>query len=155
MRAAVALAALPLLACAPPKILDGSLGELLDLHYQDVTVQSDGTQVSVEYTNPQEGGTNTVFQVSAVIRGIDFQPGTVVRLEEPSPLGGQRGHVSRQVIDEPARAFPLIELGEFELDALPELSGQSVRGRFSVAFMNGTAFASGRTVFHSFEALVP
>ncbi len=155
MRAAVALAALPLWACSPPKVLDGSLGELLNLHYQDVTVQSDGTQVSVEYTSPQGDGSNTVFQVSAVFAGINLLPGTVVRLEEPSPLGGQRGHVSRSVIDEPARAFPLIELGEFELDALPDVSGQVVNGRFSVAFTNGTAFASGRTVFQSFEALVP
>ncbi len=155
MRAAVALAALPLLACSPPQVLDGSLGELLDLHYQDVVLHSDGTQFSVEYTSRAGDVTNTVFQVSAVVEGLDFQPGTVVRLEDPSPLGGQRGHVARQVQDEPARAFPAIELGEFELDALPAISGQWVKGRFSVAFTNGTAFASGRTVFHSFEALVP
>jgi hypothetical protein len=154
VRAALAVAALPLLACSP-QVLDGSLGELLNLHYQDVTLHGDRTQFSVEYTRPSEDGTDTVFEVSAVIQGLDFLPGTVVRLEEPSPLGGQRGHVARQVPPEPARAFPVIELGEFELGALPEQSGQTVSGRFSVAFTNGTAFASGRTVFHSFEALVP
>ena len=92
--------------------------------------------------------------MSAVITGLDpsWLPGDVVKLGDPSP--GQRGRVARAVQGEPNRSFPALARGEFTLDAVPE-SGTRLHGRFSVTFEDGTAFASGRTAFHDFEATVP
>lgn len=169
-RAAGALAALLLIGCESPQV-DGSLGELIDLRYQetritfnpplDFTVPLEERllptrAVAVRYVTPQGDGENVIWQVTARLGGLDYgvewAVGTEVDLAEYWG-SSQRGQVSRNVLDEPGRTYPPLERGTFLLAHIPT-EGQPVRGRFSVTFENGTDFASGRTVFQDFQAVI-
>ncbi len=156
LRASLPALALLCAGCNQQPFVEGSLGELLDLHFMGIVVEGNADELAVRYTRQTDLGEDTILHVSAVITGLDpaWMPGDVVQLGDWSPTGGQRGRVARAVQGEPNRSFPPLARGEFTLDAVPE-SGTTLHGRFAVTFQDGTAFASGRTAFHNFEATVP
>lgn len=152
--------ALALCGCGP-KVVDGSLSEILDLHYQAIEAQGSGGQQTLRYTTPQGSGENIVFEVSANLSGLkDYAPGTVVDLAEVVN-GAQRGQVARNVFSEARQDFPQIARGHLTFNDWlypPDTShvpGRKVQGDFSITFIECTDFACGRTVYGIFEATVP
>lgn len=76
--AAVA-AALVGVACGQTKI-EGSLGEILDLTYQDIKLGFAGAQVAVTWTRPRGTGTDAVLIVSEKLDGLSVYTGDEVDL---------------------------------------------------------------------------
>ncbi len=151
---ALAASALLLTACADGPRVEGSVGELLDLGYQTAEARLSSEEVTVRFLTLQGTGENTVLKVAARLGGQPFTPGAPLDLAETLQDGGQRGGISRSVLDEPSRNFPPIARGTLLLNSVPE-SGRTVAGEFNVTFANGTDVYSGRTVFGRFEATVP
>ncbi len=141
-------------ACGGQRSLEGSLTELMDLHYTEVNISSSSSAVAVKYTRPQGDGENVVLEVSARTGGLMLEAGVPINLAELGPDGAQRGSVGRNVFNDPRRQFPPMERGMLLLHSLPA-SGMTVQGEFTVTFVNGIQFANGRTVFGTFEARIP
>lgn len=150
------------MGCEAPTV-EGSLGELVDLRYQQVkfTFQppidftlppeqrlAGRERMRVSYVTPQGDGENTIWSVTVYVADLEY--GVEWNHGEVLPLAG-RGQVGRNVLDEPGRSWPRIERGTFLLGNIP-IEGRPVLGSFSVTFENGTEFASGRTAFDTFQA---
>ncbi len=160
------------LACGP-KVVEGSLGEVLDLQYQDIKLRFAGDQVAVRWTRPRGSGEDAVLVVSEKLDGLAVYTGTYVNLAAPLPDfaladagipdggvlpdGGlpneQRGVVTRDVFNDPRKSFPLISDGFLVLFDVPR-DGGTVNGSFSVTFERCVDFGCGRTVFGDFKAKV-
>lgn len=171
------LAALVGVACGQSKI-EGSLGEILDLTYQDIKLGFSGAQIAVTWTRPRGTGTDAVLIVSEKLDGLSVYTGDAVDLAEilpqfalldaglldadggplPQPDGGvvslQRGLVTRDVFNDPRHDFPGISNGFMILYDVPGDAGTPVRGSFSVTFDRCVDFGCGRTVFGDFQATV-
>jgi hypothetical protein len=173
--AAVA-AALVGVACGQTKI-EGSLGEILDLTYQDIKLGFAGAQVAVSWTRPRGSGTDAVLVVSEKLDGLSVYTGDEVDLAaqlpefalldagllDPDggvlvgPDGGvslQRGLVTRDVFNDPRHDFPGLSNGFMVLYDVPGDAGTTVRGSFSVTFDRCVDFGCGRTIFGDFKATV-
>ncbi len=144
------------LACGqgPAHTLEGSLSTVMDLRYDTAQVVSADDEVAVRFVRAQGDGENTVLKVAARVEPGELQAGQVLDLTALTPDGGQRGAVSRNVLDEPQRLFPPLVRGQLRLDALPA-PHERVSGEVSLTFENGTQLASGRTVYGTFSAEVP
>lgn len=167
----LAVAALAL-GCGPTAV-DGSLSVLMDMRYEGCEVVLGGSDVTVRFvrrTDPEEPrqclaplrdgedpvSCDLVLAVSA--RGLTFpllQPGAAlpITIDLAEQTGfGQRGALARNVLDDPRRTFLALERGRLVLQREPA-AGQRVSGEFSVTFVLGTEFGSGRTLFESFEGM--
>jgi len=143
-----------LIACAAcgRQQVEGSLTEIMDLHYQQAAVASTPAQLVARFTRPQGAGEDIVLQITANLAGL--APGTSrFDLAETMPDNTQRGVVSRNVLNDPRTTFPAIARGALNLSGTLA-TGQRVSGSFSVTFVEGIQFASGRTAFASFGAIV-
>lgn len=143
-----------LLACAGcgRQQLEGSLTEIMDLHYEQAAVASTPAQLVARFTRPQGSGEDIVLQVTTSLSGV--APGTSrFDLTEVTPDNTQRGVISRNVLNDPRTTFPAIARGSLNLSGTLS-TGKRVSGSFSVTFVEGIQFANGRTVFASFEATV-
>lgn len=159
------------LACGP-KTIEGSLGEILDLTYQDIKLGFAGDEIAVRWTRPRGQGEDTVLEVSEKLDGLKVYTGDLVDLAAPlpdfaqvdaGPDGGvlpdggvvsqQRGLVTRDVFNDPRKSFPLIDNGFLVLYDVPR-DGGTVGGSFSVTFVRCVDFGCGRTVFGDFKATV-
>ena len=165
------------IACGPNKI-EGSLGAMLDLSYQDTKLQFAGPQVAVSWTRPRGSGQDAVLVVSEKLDGLTVYTGDYVDLAAalpdfaladagfllpdggligPGADGGiplQRGLVTRDVFNDPRHDFPGISNGFMVLYDVPGDAGTTVRGSFSVTFARCVDFGCGRTVFGDFQATV-
>ena len=162
------------IACGP-KTIEGSLGEVLDLTYQDIKLGFAGPQVAVSWTRPRGSGTDAVLVVSEKLDGLSVYTGDFVNLAQalpdfaladagvldagtgPGADGGiplQRGLVTRDVFNDPRHDFPGISDGFMVLYDVPGDAGTTVRGSFSVTFARCVDFGCGRTVFGDFQATV-
>ena len=154
LRALVPLASLLLLpGCFSPE-LEGSLRELLDLHYQSVQINGSPNELAIRYVAPQGSGEDLVLEVAANLDGLTLTDGMTVDLSELAPDGEQRGRLTRNVLNDPRRDFPALQFGQLVLKSVPK-SGQTLSGSFSATFAEGTDFAAGRTVFGDFSGKVP
>jgi hypothetical protein len=137
-----------------PQMVQGSLSAVLKLDYQKVQAGNDGTHAAIKFTSPQGAGVNIVLEVAAQVSDLILVPGSIINLAENGPDGTQRGVVSRDVVNDPWKAFPLIALGSLQLNGLIT-SGAHITGNFNVTFVEGTTQASGHTAFSNFTAEVP
>jgi hypothetical protein len=156
---------LAVVACGP-KVVEGSLGEVLDLTYQDIKLSFSGPQVAVRWTRPRGAGQDEVIAVSEKFDGLNVYTGTYVNLAEilePTDGGmidldagttlAQRGLVTRDVFNDPRKSFPSIGEGFMVLYDVPR-DGGTVSGSFSVTFSRCVEFGCGRTLFGDFKAKV-
>jgi hypothetical protein len=147
-----------LAACAPGHALEGSLTPLLDLHHERVEAQrsEDGREVSVRFLRARGAGEDTVLKVAVNLEGHEPQPRQPIDLSQRvgGESGPQRGSVSRDVLDEPARGFPALARGGLTFHG-PLEPGRRVSGELHLTFTPGTDVYSGRTLFGRFEASVP
>lgn len=151
---ALGLAGLALTGCGP-QMLEGSLTELLSLHYDTVEVTRSDDTLAVRFYTPRGKGQDLVLAVAAHTGGLDPKPGQTIDLAEEAPSGQQRGELTRNVLNDPRTTLPALQIGTLTLDALPEETGQVVTGRFNVTFVECIDFGCGRTVFGSFKGKVP
>lgn len=135
-----------------PQGLEGSLTEIMDLHYRQAEVASTPAQLVVRFARPLGGGEDIVLQVTANLSGAAPGPTRYDLAETISP-GTQRGILSRNVFNDPRQTFPAIARGSLQVKGTLA-TGQSVSGDFSVTFVECTSFACGRTVFGNFGAIV-
>ncbi len=157
------LATVPLAAAAcgpvqpgPPKpahALEGSLSVLVDLGFDVAHVDVSDNDLAVRYGRKQGDGEDTVFKATAIISDLVLVQNGSIDLAEVLPSGVQRGLMSRDVLNDPRRAFPKLQRGRVILDRVP-VSGENVNVDLAVTFEAGIDFASGRTVFGKFEANV-
>lgn len=155
LAASLALAAAPLSACDPmPHRLEGSVSSLFDLGYESAVFDVGSDTVAVRFTRKRGEGEDVVLKVGAFTSDKPLEPNVAIDLAEKLPGGGQRGSVTRNVLDDPRREFPDLARGKLLVDRLP-VAGETLRGEVSVTFELGTEAASGRTVFGKFEATVP
>jgi hypothetical protein len=155
----LALGGLLLVLACGPKTVQGSLSVLMDMSYQTTDVVMGTSDVTVRFTRPSNDdgeGEDVVLAVSA--RGLTLpypaDAGTPIRLDLAEALGsGQRGALSRNVLNDPRNTFPEIERGQMVFYDIPAV-GQTARGDFSVTFVLGQEFGNGRTLYDSFQGKV-
>ncbi len=99
------------------------------------------------------GGSDTVFQLTIDVSDLVLAANVQINLAEPAPRGGQRGVASRNLLADPRKTLPELEVGRLLLKDEP-LSGGRLRGEFSLTFVQGIEYANGRTVFSPFTASV-
>lgn len=158
----------------PPRYrLEGSLGQVMDLGYDEVRVDSTAQDVSLTFVRvtqldnvTADGGTANMvgtiedypFKVALALRGQPQPVAVRVDLTEEDANMKQRGVFSRNVRQDPRMTFPRAARGTLYLDrALVDDAGipaDFVSGDFHVTFENGIEAASGRTVFGNFNARV-
>jgi hypothetical protein len=132
--------------------LEGSLGEVIDLHYTGSNAASSPDEMVVRFTRPLGSGEDVVLAVSAKRAGLD--PNALqFDLADTMPDGTQRGTITRNVFNDPRTTFPPLVRGHLQFNSSLSV-GRTVGGNFSATFADGTTFASGRTVFGSFGATV-
>ncbi|MFZ5444931.1 MAG: hypothetical protein ACOZQL_33385 [Myxococcota bacterium] len=171
----LAATAVVLSACqADPKVpryrLEGSLGQVMDLGYDEARILIAPEDVSLVFVRihplndvtPSDGGT----EMSPTGTSEDYPLKLAYRLlEDGLPSGGrvdlaavdqngaQRGVLSRLVQNDPRNTFPPIVRGTLAFDR-PLDPDTVVNGDFHVTFENGVEVASGRTVFAKYSARV-
>lgn len=143
-----------LAGCGPASFeLEGSLSTVLDLRYKSSDVSVSDTEVAVRFLRPRGEGEDTVLKVAANLEGELLGAEHVLNLAEELANGSQRGTILRNVLDDPRTTFPKLLRGRLLFHG-PPTAGRKVPGEVSVTFVEGGEFASGRTVFGSFEAKV-
>jgi hypothetical protein len=156
---------------APPKYyLEGSLGQVMSIGYDEARVLMTGEDVSLTFvrihpftdTTADGGsgaggaaGTTEDYPVKVTYTIVDggTPEGVRVDLTELDTAGKQRGIVSRYVLNDPRRDFPDLSRGTMYF-AKKILPNTVVHGDFNCTFDAGIESASGRTVFGTFDAKV-
>jgi hypothetical protein len=166
------------LGCSPANSLQGSMGELVSLGFNQVTVKLAQNQLVVSYLQTSDGGALTMpFQLTVDPPDGGFQANSTLLVSGVTQDGGldagatdagltdggttvdDGGEVvyavaSRSVPND-ARLYSPIDRGHVDLNQLPVV-GQSVSGDFFVVFTYQTdgSLGSGRTVYGNFSATV-
>ncbi len=148
--------------------IQGSVSSVMTLLFDEVRITATEEDVSLLFVRARplgatllDGGQDTSgtsedypMKISYRLLGTAFPPkGRVDLAELISESEGPRGIASRNVLNDPKRAFPPIRRGTLYVDR-SIASNSSVNGDFNVTFADGTDVASGRTAFASFTAKV-
>ena len=142
-------------SCGPTQV-QGSLSTVLDLHYDQSTLEIQGGQVATSFLRSRgpDAGYDLVLKVGAALDGgTTLAPNEVLNLADVLSNGGQRGQFSRNVLNDPYQVFPPIDRGEFFISQKPTV-GTLVNGYFTVTFTDGIDISSGRTAYANFQAKV-
>lgn len=173
-----AVAAIPLLgalaACGSgtvpgPKFgLEGSLSVVMDLGYDECFLDTTTDEVAVRFVRKKGGTEDTSLKITWAQAGQTLNTPSTIDLGEarPDDPTRQRTIISRNVLDDPRRVFPLLVVGPpcdatgcrgpSKLSFFDQIrSDSTVRGQFNITFVNGIDFANGRTVYGPFSAKVP
>lgn len=144
--------------------LEGSLGQVMDLGYDQMRILIAPEDVSLLFVRVRklsaipsadgglgentEAGTSEDYPLRVSYRYVDIglPAGGRVDLTERDPDGNQRGVISRNVQGDARTAFPEIHIGTISFSRPIEL-GETIEGDFHVTFVNGVEAASGRTAF--------
>jgi hypothetical protein len=153
-----------LAGCPSTQYLQGSLGQLMDLSYDEVRVLLAPDDFSLQFvrihqlTSYGDAGTVSVgtsedypFEVDVYRWGRPIAVGSEMDLAEFNDAGVQRAVFTRNVLNDPRKTFPPCVRGGLKFDSLPA-DGKTVSGEFHVTFEDGVETASGRAVFGSFTA---
>ncbi|HEY0880851.1 MAG TPA: hypothetical protein VGD87_04935 [Archangium sp.] len=156
----------------PPKYrLEGSLGSVMDLGYDEARVLVAPTDISLLFVRikplggtSEDGGVIDPMMMQGTSEDYPLRLGYRFDLEqldggrldlaELDGNGNQRGVVSRTVQNDPRNTLPPLARGTLFFKE-PLLPNAVVHGDFHVTFENGVEAASGRTAFStSFTARV-
>lgn len=164
---------------APPKFqLEGSLTQLMALGYDEARLRLDydpnnpqpTDTLGIEFVRLRplgsdtlpDGGMAMVGDSEDMVLKIGYQlagdaPPANQRLDLTflDENGMSRTTLSRNVLNDPRRAFPPLRVGSLFLDRQPDrVAMNTVNGEFNLTFENGIEVASGRTIFGRFSAKV-
>ncbi|MCU0698330.1 MAG: hypothetical protein MUC96_17645 [Myxococcaceae bacterium] len=163
---------------APPRfVLEGSLGQLMNLGYDEARIRyvpptegrNDGS-LSLDFVRTRPLGDSTLPDGGMVMAGAseDFVLQLGYELQGDTPPDNQRidltfldanglprTTLARNVLNDPRRSFPPLRVGSLFFDRAPNNETMNtVNGEFNLTFENGIEVASGRTVFGRFSAKV-
>lgn len=147
---------------APKSRLEGSLGQVMDLGYDEARVLLSPTDVALLFVRIKKLEALTVpdggmqeemagvsedypIKVAYQLMGETLDGGSL-DLSADAGSNQQRGVLSRNVQGDPRNTLPRILRGELIFDRQLD-PGATVTGNFHVTFENGIDVASGRTVF--------
>ncbi len=150
--------------------LEGSLGQVMDLGYDEARVDLSTTQFSLRFVRVHklkslggDAGTGETgvsedypLIVSYLLDSNEdwVMDKTTVDLTKVDARGNAKGVASRNVQKDPRTTLPKIVTGALTVDRALDL-GVTVHGDFHITFEDGIEAASGRTVFaKSFDAKV-
>lgn len=140
-------------ACAQPKDLSGSVGELFSLQFAKVELLRNPEAFQVNYYNNRGIDVDLVIRLTVATEGIEFRPGKAIPLQGEYAEGHPRTTVLHMAGGEPARTFPRVERGDMNLDE-PAEAGKHCAGNFSLVFEKNNEFGSGRTLAGNFSGTV-
>ena len=165
-------------ACSPANSLQGSMGELVSLGFNQVTVKLAQNQLVVSYLQSSDGGGLTMpFQLAVNAPDGGFQANSTLLVSGLPQDGGVDGGetdagldgggttsadggevvyaVANRSVPADPRMFSPIDRGHIDIVQLPVV-GQPVSGDFFVVFTYQTdgSLGSGRTVYGNFSATV-
>jgi hypothetical protein len=161
----------------PPRfVLEGSLGQLMNLGYDEARIRLTTAPMSIntmslDFVRTRPLGDSSLPDGGMVMAGAseDFvlQVGYLLLIDDMPPNnqridltfldanGAPRTTLARNVLNDPRRTFPPLRVGSLFLDRLPDpMAMNTVNGEFNLTFENGIEVASGRTVFGRFSAKV-
>jgi hypothetical protein len=155
----------------PPRfVLEGSLGQLMNLGYDEARIRLTTDTMSVDFVRTRPLGDSTlpdggmvmagasedfVLQVGYLLLGDTAPNNQRIDLTFLDANGASRTTLARNVLNDPRRTFPPLRVGSLFLDRLPDPTAMNtVNGEFNLTFENGIEVASGRTVFGRFSAKV-
>jgi hypothetical protein len=164
---------------APPKFqLEGSLTQLMPLGYDECRLRLDYNPddpqptdtLAIEFIRKRplgastldDGGMaevgdseDTVLKIGYALAGDAPPANQRLDLTFLDENGNSRTTLSRNVLNDPRRAFPPLRVGSLFLDRAPDrIKMNTVLGEFNLTFENGIEVASGRTIFGQFAAKV-
>lgn len=156
---------------APPRFtLEGSLGQLMNLGYDEARIRLSSDTLSLDFVRfrpmgdgrlPDGGMTmagaseDYVLQIGYLLLGDAAPANQRIDLTFLDANGNSRTTLARNVVNDPRRTFPPLRVGSLFLDRAPDPIGMNrVNGEFNLTFQNGVEVASGRTVFGRFNAKV-
>ncbi len=153
----------------PPKhSLDGSLSVVMDLGYDEAFIDTTTNEVALRFVRHKGTTDDTTLKITWAQAGQALNTPSTIDLGEarPDDPATQRSIVSRNVLDDPRRVFPLLIVGPpcdamgcrgpSKMSFVDKIKPDStVRGQFNITFVNGVDFANGRTVYGPFSAKVP
>jgi hypothetical protein len=153
MKAPSFIAAVVLTACGGGTPLDGSLADQVDLSYTQATLKVEQGTLALRFQRARGSQLDTVLKV-AVMLDTPMAPAHAVQWDLAEMVNGaQRGVASRNVLDDPNTALPLILRGTLSLDGA--MAGSlDVSGNVTMTFVAGDTFGSGTAVFGPFDAQV-
>jgi len=135
--------------CSDPNRLEGSLGEVMDLEFEEVEVARYPDSFSVAYWRPHEDMRDVAFKLVVRVPPTQIVPNTPLELG-PAPDGTPRALVTRAVADDPIRTLAEVRHGTLTLNGQPTLD-MPLSGSFRVTFGEGGDGGKGRTAFGEFE----
>jgi hypothetical protein len=155
----------------PPRfVLEGSLGQLMNLGYDEARIRLTTDTMSVDFVRTRPLGDSTlpdggmvmagasedfVLQVGYLLLGDTAPNNQRIDLTFLDANGASRTTLARNVLNDPRRTFPPLRVGSLFLDRLPDPTAMNtVNGEFNLTFEDGIEVASGRTVFGRFSAKV-
>ena len=152
----------------PKHGLDGSLSVVMDLGYDEAVIDTTTDEVALSFIRHKGTTTDTVLKITWAQAGQALNTPSTIDLGEarPDDATRQRSIVSRNVLDDPRRVFPLLVVGTpcdamgcrgpSKMSFVDQIKPDAkVRGQFNITFVNGVDFANGRTVYGPFTAKVP
>ncbi len=143
-----------LVGCGGPAPLSGSLADSCDLTYSRVTIQNNNGVLELRFLQTRGTQEDTALKVSVTLDPSGLPTGAAqLNLTDTMAGGAQRGVASRNVLNDPDTAFPLLLRGSMGLDS-DLTTATDATGSFSMTFVQGDVFASGLAVFGSFDAEV-
>lgn len=156
----------------PPRfVLEGSLGQLMNLGYDEARIRFvPESSLSLDFVRTRPLGDSTLPDGGMVMAGAseDFVLQLGYDLQGDTPPDNQRidltfldsngqprTTLARNVLNDPRRSFPPLRVGSLFFDRAPNNETMNtVNGEFNLTFENGIEVASGRTVFGRFSAKV-
>lgn len=147
--ALVLISSLVALACGGDNTLGGSVDALFPLSVSFVQIRRNDEALQVGYYNNRGHEIDLVAQVTLALPGLDLQPGRRVDLAGEYAPGHPRAVIVHAAADEAARVLPTIQRGDLVLDEGGN-PGELTRGNFSVGFVQGSEYGSGRTLYGNF-----
>jgi len=137
--------------------LEGSLSVVMDLGWDDCVLDTTSPdEIALRFTRNNKGAMDTPLKIVWAQAGQELITPATIDLAEmrPDDMNRQRSIVSRNVLDDSRRVFPLLIRGKMTFfDKIA--SDSTVKGQLNITFENGIDFANGRTVFGPFTAKVP
>jgi hypothetical protein len=140
-------------ACGGLTPLDGSLTSDADFTYTVSTLKLEQGVLVLRYQRARGDQFDTVLKV-AVALDNQTPPDHPVQWDLAEMVNGvQRGVATRNVLDDPNTALPLLLRGTLSLDSSMKGSAD-VSGNVTMTFVQGDSFGSGTAIFGPFDAQV-
>ena len=113
----------------PPNYLDGSIGEVFDLKFDEVRIRkySATKELQIEYLKNGDAGKDVVAQITITTPEGGFPKDTEIKLDQVN------GKVHRVA---PGDDFPAITEGNIDFSAGGNAVGEQTTGKFSLIFEN-------------------